>query len=66
MNLRPLIVFCLSVLFASAAGLGAMSDNLLVGSISTFAFLSAVGGLLALNLLTIFRPPGSDDEDGSE
>ena len=62
---RPLIVFCLSVLFASAAGLGWLPNDPLVGSLSTYAFLAAVVGLLGANLLTIFRPPGTGDEDSA-
>ncbi|MDG7008075.1 MAG: hypothetical protein JRN06_07500 [Nitrososphaerota archaeon] len=63
-NLRPLIVFCMSVLFVSAVGLGAVRSSLLASSVSVFAFLVAVIGLLAANLFTIVRPPRSGDEDG--
>ena len=65
-SLRPLIVFCLSVLFVSAVGLGAVSSSLLAGPAPAFAFLAAVIGLLAANLLTILRPPRSADRDSSE
>lgn len=65
-NLRPLIVFCMSALFASAVGLGAVRSDLLAGSVSVLAFLAAVIGLLLANLLTIVRPPRSGDEDSSE
>ena len=61
-GLRPLTVFCLSVLFASAAGLGAVPSNSLAGSVSTYAFLGAVAALLVANLFTIFRPPRSGDD----
>ena len=65
-NLRPLIVFCMSVLFVSAVGLGAVRGSLLADSASALVFLAAVIGLLLANLLTIVRPPRSGDEDSSE
>ena len=65
-NLRPLMAFCLSVLFASAVALGAVPGDSLASSLSTYAFLAAVGALLAANLLTIFLPSRSGAEDDSD
>lgn len=61
-SIRLLNALFLSVLFASSVGLGVVSGNPLVGSVSVFAFLMAVMGIVVADVLAPLLPsvPGAE------